>query len=120
MTLIEAAEFGGRHTLDTAELPVEVGEIAVARAPGHHGHRPVRLRQQRAGPPDPQSRDIVMTPAAPENAELRRWRVKSREDREAPQGYAFPGDPRGWEQTQYDRAELTPLGRRILGLHDRQ
>jgi hypothetical protein len=28
----------------------------------------------------------------------------------------FPGDPRGWEQTKYGTAELSPLGRKLLGL----
>ena len=38
----------------------------------------------------------------------RAWR-----EREAPKGVAFPGDPRGWEKTRYDTAELTPLGERF-------
>jgi hypothetical protein len=37
-------------------------------------------------------------------------------NRIAPEGYAFPGDPRNWEQTKYDTAKLNPLGEKILGL----
>ena len=32
------------------------------------------------------------------------------------EGYAFPGDPRNWEQIKYETAELTDLGKKILGL----
>jgi len=37
-------------------------------------------------------------------------------NRIAPEGYAFPGDPRNWEQKKYKTAELSPLGRKVLGL----
>ena len=59
---------------------------------------------------------ITMRPAEEDNAELLDWRIRSWRDREAPQGYAFPGDPRDWEKTRYARSELTPLGERLLGL----
>ena len=59
---------------------------------------------------------VAMTPADESNAALRDWRVRSWRDRVAPSGYAFPGDPRDWEKTRYDRARLTPLGEKLLGL----
>jgi hypothetical protein len=31
-----------------------------------------------------------------------------------PEGYAFPGDPRKWEQTKYDTASK-PIGKKIIG-----
>jgi len=34
----------------------------------------------------------------------------------APEGYVFPGDPRNWEQTKYKQAELSELGKKLLGL----
>ena len=43
--------------------------------------------------------------------------VNSWKHRIAPEGYAFPGDPRNWEQTKYSTAELTPLGEKLLGLN---
>ena len=59
-----------------------------------------------------------MTPAQEDNQELRDWRIKSWSERIPPEGYAFPGDPRNWEQTKYGRAELSELGEKLLGLKD--
>ena len=61
---------------------------------------------------------ISMTPAQEHNEELRQWRIQSWRDRIAPEGYPFPGDPRKWEQIKYKRAELTELGKKLLGLKD--
>ena len=54
-------------------------------------------------------------PAEEDNQELVKWRVDSWKHRIAPQGYAFPGDPRNWEQTKYPQAQLNELGEKILG-----
>ena len=59
---------------------------------------------------------ISMTPWEPENPGLREQRILSWRERRAPLGVAFPGDPREWERTKYGVAELTPLGRRLLGV----
>jgi len=59
---------------------------------------------------------ISMMPAEEENEALRQWRIESWMERKAPEGYAFPGDPRGWEKTKYAAAALSPLGRKLLGL----
>jgi hypothetical protein len=59
---------------------------------------------------------ISMYPADGANAELQQERIRMWRDREAPDGNAFPGDPRGWEKSRYGRAELSELGRRLLGL----
>jgi hypothetical protein len=59
---------------------------------------------------------ISMMPAEEDNDSLREWRVRSWKDRIAPEGYAFPGDPRNWEQTKYGQAELNDLGKKLLGL----
>lgn len=59
---------------------------------------------------------LSMMPAQEDNEALRQWRIASWRDRIAPEGYAFPGDPRKWEQTKYGTAELSPLGRKLLGL----
>ncbi len=39
-------------------------------------------------------------------------------NRDTPGGRAFPGDPRGVEQERYQTAELTPLGRCLLGVDE--
>jgi hypothetical protein len=59
---------------------------------------------------------ISMMPAEEDNEAMREWRINSWRNRIAPDGYAFPGDPRNWEQTKYERAELNPLGKKLLGL----
>jgi hypothetical protein len=61
---------------------------------------------------------ISMMPAQEANEELRQWRIRSWRERIAPEGYAFPGDPRGWEKTKYQTAELSPLGKKLLGLEN--
>ena len=43
-------------------------------------------------------------------------RFNSWKKRIAPEGYAFPGDPRNWEQEKYGTAKLSKLGEKILGL----
>ncbi len=57
-----------------------------------------------------------MMPAEEENTELRNWRINSWKNRVAPEGYAFPGDPRKLEQKKYKTAELNELGEKLLGL----
>ena len=59
---------------------------------------------------------ISMMPAEEENDELKKWRISSWKDRIAPKGYAFPGDPRNWEQKRYKTAKLSSLGEKLLGL----
>ena len=57
-----------------------------------------------------------MMPAQEDDAELVKWRINSWRNRIAPEGYAFPGDPRNWEQKKYKTANLSKLGEKILGL----
>ena len=52
---------------------------------------------------------------AEDDEEERQRRIALFEQRKPPARTAFPGDPRGWEQEQ-PMAELTALGRRLLGL----
>ncbi|THE13462.1 phytanoyl-CoA dioxygenase [Bacillus timonensis] len=59
---------------------------------------------------------ISMFPAQEENEELRDWRITQWRDREIPEGIAFLGDPRNWEKEKYERAQLTELGEKLLGL----
>ena len=91
-------------------VPMKAGDLMIFNSLLAHGIRPntsenkVRMAQY-----------IAMTPAAADNEELRTRRVASWQERRAPEGFAFPGDPREWERTRYETAALTPLGRKLLG-----
>ena len=96
---------------DLVKVPLEAGDLLIFNSSQPHGIRPnrsedkVRIAQY-----------ISMMPAEEDNDALKQWRVNSWRDRIAPEGYAFPGDPRNLEQTRYERAELNELGRKLLGL----
>ncbi len=96
---------------DMTKVKMEAGDLLIFNSLLAHGIRPnltkdkVRIAQY-----------ISMMPAQEEDEELRQWRIRSWRDRVAPEGYAFPGDPRKWEQTRYQTAELTELGKKLLGL----
>nr|WP_315493710.1 phytanoyl-CoA dioxygenase family protein [uncultured Rhodoferax sp.] len=107
-----------RPDVDSLPWPVEfismqAGDLLIFNSLLAHGIRPntsdhlVRAAQY-----------IAFTPANEADPMLRDARVTSWREREAPQGYAFPGDPREWEKKKYPTATLTPLGERILGLAD--
>ncbi|QJI32112.1 phytanoyl-CoA dioxygenase [Pseudomonas sp. ADAK18] len=91
-------------------VPMQAGDLLIFNSLLAHGIRPntsaaqVRIAQY-----------IAFSPAQPDNAQLRDWRVQSWRERSAPQGYAFPGDPREWEKTRYAQAQLSALGEKILG-----
>ena len=93
------------------KVPLEAGDLLIFNSTEPHGIRPnlsedkVRIAQY-----------ISMMPAQEEEESLKQWRVNSWKNSIAPEGYAFPGDPRKWEQTKYKRAELSPLGKKLLGL----
>lgn len=93
------------------KVKLEAGDLLIFNSTQPHGIRSnnsedkVRIAQY-----------ISMMPAEEENDALREWRIKSWKDRIAPEGYAFPGDPRNWEQTKYSTAVLSTLGKKLLGL----
>ncbi|MCH8551159.1 MAG: phytanoyl-CoA dioxygenase family protein [Natronospirillum sp.] len=91
-------------------VPMQAGDLLIFNSLLAHGIKPNRSDQVRM------AQYIAMVPAEQDNEVVREWRIRSWRDRVAPEGYAFPGDPRGWEQSRYPRAELSPLGRRLLGL----
>ncbi len=62
------------------------------------------------------SQYISMFPAQRLTEEKRLHRIRCWENREPPGGTTFPGDPREIEQKEFQTAELTSLGRRLLGL----
>jgi hypothetical protein len=95
------------------KVKMEAGDLLIFNSLQPHGIRPnlsdnkVRMAQY-----------ISMMPAEEDNEPLRQWRIASWKDRIAPEGYAFPGDPRKWEQTKYSAAVLNDLGKKLLGLEN--
>ncbi|GAC1399481.1 MAG: hypothetical protein NVSMB65_17560 [Chloroflexota bacterium] len=59
---------------------------------------------------------ISMFPAREDDEAARQERVVSWRERLPRKGRAFPGDPREWEARHGTTADLTPLGKRLLGL----
>lgn len=96
---------------DFVKVKMEAGDLLIFNSTQPHGIRPnrstdkVRIAQY-----------ISMMPAEEDNETLRQWRIRSWRERQAPEGYAFPGDPRNWEKEREQTAELSPLGRKLLGL----
>jgi len=95
---------------DIVKVKLEAGDLLIFNSTLPHGIRAnhsdkVRIAQY-----------ISMMPADEDNEELRQWRINSWKNRVAPSGYAFPGDPRDWERNKYKTAELTDLGKKLLGL----
>lgn len=95
------------------KVKLEAGDLLIFNSLLPHGIRPnhsknkVRIAQY-----------LSMMPAQEEDTDLRQWRINSWRNRIAPEGFAFPGDPRNWEQEKYETAKLTELGKRLLGLQD--
>jgi len=93
------------------KVSLEAGDLLIFNSTQPHGIRPnnskdkVRIAQY-----------ISMMPAQEDDTDLVNWRINSWKNRIAPEGYAFPGDPRNWEQEKYGTAELSKLGEKILGL----
>jgi hypothetical protein len=75
------------------KVKLEAGDLLIFNSSQPHGIRPnssldkVRIAQY-----------ISMMPAEENNEAMREWRVSSWKNRIAPEGYAFPGDPRNWEK----------------------
>lgn len=95
------------------KVKLEAGDLLIFNSSQPHGIRPnnstdkVRIAQY-----------ISMMPAEEDNEALREWRINSWKNRIAPEGYAFPGDPRNLEKEVYETAELTTLGKKLLGLEN--
>ncbi len=95
------------------KVPLEAGDLLIFNSSLPHGIRPnhssdkVRIAQY-----------VSMMPAQEDDASLKAWRINSWKNRIAPEGYAFPGDPRNWEQDRYETAALSELGERLLGMRN--
>jgi len=95
---------------EVEQVETKAGDLVIWNSMLAHGIRPNRSDRPRI------AQYIAMTPAQEDNKELREWRVRSWKERIPPDGYAFPGDPRNWEQKKYVTAKLTELGEKLLGL----
>ncbi len=96
---------------ELVKVKMNAGDLLIFNSSQPHGIRP-----NRSGNKVRLAQYIAMMPAQEDNEELRQWRINSWKERQAPEGYAFPGDPRNWEKTKYETAELSDLGRKLLGL----
>lgn len=94
------------------KVKMEAGDLLIFNSLLPHGIRPnrsedkVRIAQY-----------VAMVPAQEDDPAIVDWRINSWKNRIAPEGYAFPGDPRNWEQIRYPKANLTELGEKLLGLN---
>jgi hypothetical protein len=93
------------------KVKLEAGDLLIFNSLQPHG-----IRANRSEDKVRIAQYISMMPAEEDNISMKEWRINSWKKRIAPQGYAFPGDPRNWEQTKYPVAELTELGEKLLGL----
>ncbi|MFN7119321.1 MAG: phytanoyl-CoA dioxygenase family protein, partial [Saprospiraceae bacterium] len=81
------------------KVKMEAGDLLIFNSSQPHGIRP-NLSQDKVR----MAQYISMMPAEEDNQALREWRIRSWRERISPEGYAFPGDPRKWEQTKYTTA----------------
>jgi ectoine hydroxylase-related dioxygenase (phytanoyl-CoA dioxygenase family) len=95
------------------KVKMEAGDLLIFNSTEPHGIRPNRSKDQVRI-----AQYISMMPAEEDNETLRSWRINSWKNRVAPEGYAFPGDPRNWERKKYPTAHLSDLGKKLLGLHN--
>ncbi len=96
---------------EPVKVKMEAGDLMIFNSLLAHG-----IRANRSENKVRMAQYISMMPAQEDNEPLRQWRINSWRDRISPEGYAFPGDPRRWEQTKYGTAELSDLGKKLLGL----
>ena len=88
--------------LKVEQIETKAGDLLIWNSMLAHGIRPNRSAVPRM------AQYISMTPAQEADKALKEWRIKSWRDRIAPEGYAFPGDPRQWEKHHAKTAELKP------------
>lgn len=98
-------------SFEMVKVKMNAGDLLIFNSLEPHGIRPNRSNNKVR-----MAQYVSMMPAQEDNDALREWRITSWKEKKAPEGYAFPGDPRGWEQTKYSTAELSTLGKKLLGL----
>ncbi|MDD7805079.1 MAG: phytanoyl-CoA dioxygenase family protein [Endozoicomonas sp. (ex Botrylloides leachii)] len=93
------------------KVKLEAGDLLIFNSSQPHGIRANRSKNKVRI-----AQYISMMPAEENNQPMRQWRINSWKNRVAPEGHAFPGDPRRLEQTRYSTAKLSSLGEKLLGL----
>jgi hypothetical protein len=96
---------------EIVKVKMEKGDLLIFNSQLPHGIRP-----NRSGSKVRLAQYISMMPAQEDNEALRQWRINSWRNKVIPEGFAFPGDPREWEKNRHAVAELSPLGKKLLGL----
>jgi hypothetical protein len=103
-------DLAGMHV---EQIPTRAGDLLIWDSRLPHGTSPNRSDRPRL------AQYISMFPAAEDDDAHRERRLEAWRKRTTPhdpQGFAFPGDPRRVEELHGTTAELTALGRRLLGL----
>lgn len=95
---------------DIINIDMEPGDLLIFNSLLAHGVRPNRSENRVR-----MAQYISMFPGNFDNDAVREERIRLWQEREAPKGNPFPGDPRELEK-QNAIAELNPLGRKLLGL----
>lgn len=95
--------------LEVEKIPGQAGDLLIWHRLLPHGNSPNTSSRPRL------AQYITMSPANDRDDTARRQRVRMWKERMHPDGSAFPGDERRWEEDN-EPAELTSLGRRLLGL----
>jgi hypothetical protein len=96
--------------LNVTPIVGKAGDLVIW--PAHMAHGSGRTR----GASPRYAQYISMGPAHDENQEARQRRIDCWQNRLAPPGGWVEKDPRRWEELNGKTAELTPLGRKLLGL----
>lgn len=94
---------------EIVKVNMQKGDLLIFNSLLAHGIRPNVSDRPRI------AQYISMSPAEEDNQELINWRVNSWKNQIAPEGYAFPGDPREWEKKNSSTAVLSELGEKLLG-----
>ena len=96
---------------DFIQVPAKVGSLLIWHIALPHAKRTNTSNSPRLA----QYRNYYPVPD-PMDEERRQERITLWQARRALGRGAYPGEPRGWEAKNYGSAELTPLGRKLLGL----
>lgn len=96
--------------LEIRPVPMRAGDLLIWDSRLAHGVSPNTSNKPRM------AQYLSMSPAQEGNQKARDWRIDSWLHRKAPDGDAFPGDPRRWEERFGTTCALNPLGRKLLGL----
>lgn len=97
--------------LERENIEMAPGDLLIFNSLLAHGVRPNHSDNRHR-----MAQYISMHPAEPHNTAERDERIRLWREQDHPQRDAFPGDPRQWEKTYGEVAELTELGEKLLGL----